>query len=169
MDDMSELLSGILNSPEGMENLKKAASVLLKSSSEKEQKNQPSFGSGSDSAVQSLLRSLKGEGGSRGEEFNDGSFDGGGNFGDLGNFGNHGDDGQDDFSSGEETGLSPAQIAGMVKMVSALNSRKEDDRTRLLMALRPHLSPEKRDRVDKAVKFLKIMDVLPLIRGAGIL
>ncbi len=169
MDDMSELLSGILNSPEGMENLKKAASALLKGSSEKEQKNQPSYGGGSDSAVQSLLRSLEGKNGSRGGEFNGGSFDGGGSFGNLGIFGNRSDDSQNDFSDGDETGLSPAQLAGMVKMVSALNSRKEDDRTRLLLALRPHLSPEKRDRIDKAVKFLKIMDVLPLIRGAGIL
>lgn len=164
MDDMSELLSGILNSPEGMENLKKAASALLKGSSENEQKNQPSYGGGSDPAIQSLLRSLKGESGSRGGEVN-----GGGSFGSLGTFGNRSDDGQKDFSDGEETGLSPAQLAGMVKMVSALNSRKEDDRTRLLLALRPHLSPEKRDRIDKAVKFLKIMDVLPLIRGTGIL
>ena len=164
MDDMSELLSGILNSPEGMENLKKAASALLKGSSENEQKNQPSYGGGSDPAIQSLLRSLKGESGSRGGEVN-----GGGSFGNLGTFGNRSDDGQKAFSHGEETGLSPAQLAGMVKMVSALNSRKEDDRTRLLLALRPHLSPEKRDRIDKAVKFLKIMDVLPLIRGTGIL
>lgn len=75
MDDMSELLSGILNSPEGMENLKKAASALLKGSSENEQKNQPSYGGGSDPAIQSLLRSLKGESGSRGGEVNGGSFD----------------------------------------------------------------------------------------------
>ena len=167
MDDMSELLSGILNSPEGMENLKKAASALLKGSSEKEQKE--SSRENGNSAVQSLLRSLEGKNGSRGGEFNGGSFDGGGSFGNLGIFGNRSDDSQNDFSDGDEAGLSPAQLAGMVKMVSALNSRKEDDRTRLLLALRPHLSPEKRDRIDKAVKFLKIMDVLPLIRGAGIL
>ena len=167
MDDMSELLSGILNSPEGMENLKKAASALLKGSSEKEQKE--SSRENGNSAVQSLLRSLEGKNGSRGGEVNGGSFDGGGSFGNLGIFGNRSDDSQNDFSDGDETGLSPAQLAGMVKMVSALNSRKEDDRTRLLLALRPHLSPEKRDRIDKAVKFLKIMDVLPLIRGAGIL
>ena len=167
MDDMSELLSGILNSPEGMENLKKAASALLKGSSEKEQKE--SSRENGNSAVQSLLRSLEGKNGSRGGEFNGGSVDGGGSFGNLGIFGNRSDDSQNDFSDGDETGLSPAQLAGMVKMVSALNSRKEDDRTRLLLALRPHLSPEKRDRIDKAVKFLKIMDVLPLIRGAGIL
>ena len=132
MDDMSELLSGILNSPEGMENLKKAASALLKGSSENEQKNQPSYGGGSDPAIQSLLRSLKGESGSRGGEVNGGSFDGGGSFGSLGTFGNRSDDGQKDFSDGEKAGLSPAQLAGMVKMVSALNSRKEDDRTRLV-------------------------------------
>lgn len=161
MDDMSELLSGILNSPEGMENLKKAASALLKGSSEKEQKE--SSRENGNSAVQSLLRSLEGKNGSRG-----GGADGLG--GGFGNFGESDADGCEDRSTdGEEAGLSPAQLAGMVKMVSALNSRKEDDRTRLLLALRPHLSPEKRERIDKAVKFLKIMDILPLIRGSGIL
>ena len=90
--------------------------------------------------------------------------------GGFGNFGESDADGCEDRSTdGEEAGLSPAQLAGMVKMVSALNNRKEDDRTRLLLALRPHLSPEKRERIDKAVKFLKIMDILPLIRGSGIL
>ncbi len=161
MDDMSELLSGILNSPEGMENLKKAASALLKGSSEKEQKE--SSRENGNSAVQSLLRSLEGKNGSRG-----GGADGLG--GGFGNFGESDADGCEDRSTdGEEAGLSPAQLAGMVKMVSALNNRKEDDRTRLLLALRPHLSPEKRERIDKAVKFLKIMDILPLIRGSGIL
>ena len=161
MDDMSELLSGILNSPEGMENLKKAASALLKGSSEKEQKERPR--ENGNSAVQSLLRSLEGKNGSHG-----GGADGLG--GGFGNFGESDADGCEDRSTdGEEAGLSPVQLAGMVKMVSALNNRKEDDRTRLLLALRPHLSPEKRERVDKAVKFLKIMDIFPLIRGSGIL
>ena len=108
MDDLSTLLSGILNSPEGMENQKNAASALLKGS---EEKTEP---------------------------------------------------------PPEEDGLSPAQIAGMVKIVSAIKNRKEDDRTKLLLALRPHLSEERRKRLDEAVKFLKIADVIPIIKGAGI-
>ena len=110
MDDMSELLSGILNSPEGMENLKKAASALLKGSSEKEQKNQPSYGGGSDSAVQSLLRSLEGKNGSRSGEVNGGSFDGGGSFGNPGIFGNRSDDSQNDFPTGMKPGFLPLSL-----------------------------------------------------------
>lgn len=155
MDDMSELLSGILNSPEGMENLKKAASALLKGSSEKEQKNQPSYGGGSDSAVQSLLRSLEGKNGSRGGEFNGGSSDGGGSFGNLGIFGNRSDDSQNDFSDGDETGLSPAQLAGMVKMVSALNSRKEDDRTRFCLHCGLIFPPKKETGSTRRSSFLR--------------
>lgn len=109
MDDMSELLSGILSSPEGMENLKSMASALLKKTDTEEQKTE------------------------------------------------------------EETGLSPAQLAGMVKAVSLIKNRKDDDRTKLLLALRPHLSPPRRARVDEAVKFLKIVDIIPLIRGSGLL
>ena len=108
MDDLSTLLSGILNSPEGMENLKNAASALLKGS---EEKTEP---------------------------------------------------------PPEEDGLSPAQIAGMVKIVSAIKNRKEDDRTKLLLALRPHLSEERRKILEEALKYQKNTDVIPNIKGSGI-
>lgn len=70
--------------------------------------------------------------------------------------------------SGMMGGISPDQINMMVKLMSAFNSTKDDDRTRLLMALRPHLSDKRKERVDQAVKLLKLASVLPLISESGI-
>lgn len=47
--------------------------------------------------------------------------------------------------------------------------RQEDDSTRLLMALRPLLSSEKQDKLDKALKMLQLMRMIPLIKDSGIL
>ncbi len=70
--------------------------------------------------------------------------------------------------SGLMSGVSPDQINMMMKLMSAFNSTKEDDRTRLLMALRPHLTDKRKQRVDQAVKLLKLASVLPLINESGI-
>lgn len=70
--------------------------------------------------------------------------------------------------SGMMGGISPDQINMMMKLMSAFNSTKDDDRTRLLMALRPHLSDKRKERVDQAVKLLKLASVLPLISESGI-
>lgn len=70
--------------------------------------------------------------------------------------------------SGLMGGISPDQMGMMMKLMSAFNSTKEDDRTRLLMALRPHLTDKRQQRVDQAVKLLKLASVLPLISESGI-
>lgn len=70
--------------------------------------------------------------------------------------------------SGMMGGISPDQINMMMKLMSAFNRTKDDDRTRLLMALRPHLSDKRKERVDQAVKLLKLASVLPLISESGI-
>ena len=61
-----------------------------------------------------------------------------------------------------------ADIAGLARMAQMISNRGDDDRVRLLLALRPHLSPEKRTRVDKAVKMLKLLDLAPLLSKFGI-
>ena len=53
-------------------------------------------------------------------------------------------------------------------MVQLLGTKGDDDRVRLLLALRPHLSKEKQNRLDKAVKMLKLLDIAPLLSQAGI-
>ena len=54
-------------------------------------------------------------------------------------------------------------------LVSRLQSQNDDPRTALLTALKPHLSEAKREKVDTAVKILRLLDLLPLIKESGIL
>ena len=71
----------------------------------------------------------------------------------------------------KEAGLSvsPAEVQTVMKVLTALKSGGDDDRTRLLLALRPHLSEEKRPRIDQAVKLLKLTGILPLLKDSDLL
>lgn len=115
MDDLSSMLSGILNSPEGMEKLKTMAGSLFGESgaapsAPPEQKPAPVL---------------------------------------------------PDISAGE--------IAGLMKMANLLKSNQTDNRSQLLMSIRPHLSAHRQKRVDDAVKILRLISILPAIKDAGIL
>lgn len=55
-----------------------------------------------------------------------------------------------------------SMMRGLVPLMGSLNS--EDDTTRLLDAIRPFLSEERREKLDKAKKMLRMMKLLPLIR-----
>ena len=64
--------------------------------------------------------------------------------------------------------IDPVQIGKIMSVMSKLKSNRDDDRSRLLLALKPHLSPPKREKVDTAVKLLKLIDLLPLLKESGI-
>ena len=66
-------------------------------------------------------------------------------------------------------GISPDDLGAVMQLSRLLVSDSQDDRTRLLMALKPHLSARRRDKVDKAVKLLRIASILPLIKNQGLL
>lgn len=65
-------------------------------------------------------------------------------------------------------GLNPGDIETIMQLGNLLRSDKEDSRTALLMALKPHLSARRQDRVDRAVKLLRIAAVLPAITKSGL-
>lgn len=50
-------------------------------------------------------------------------------------------------------------------MTVASQMNKEDDRTHFINALKPLLSDERRQKADEAMKFLKLMEMLPLVKG----
>jgi hypothetical protein len=63
-------------------------------------------------------------------------------------------------------GFDPMKLMGIM---SALNSNDNDNRAGLLLALKPHLTIERQQRVDRAVKLLKIASLLPILKEQGIL
>ena len=54
----------------------------------------------------------------------------------------------------------------MEKLMSVMGQlNKEDSRTRLILDLKPLLKDERKQKADEAIKFLQLMEVLPLLKG----
>lgn len=76
--------------------------------------------------------------------------------------------GDSSFFDGEGTVPSADELKKIMNIMSKLKSA-DDSRTRLLLALKPHLSEPRKEKVDTAIKLLKLVDLLPYIKESGIL
>lgn len=65
--------------------------------------------------------------------------------------------------------LSNSDLINVMNLVSKLNTNSGDSRTTLLSALKPHLSEPKRDKVDTAIKILRLLELLPILKESGVL
>ncbi|MBO4338872.1 MAG: hypothetical protein K5755_06055 [Clostridiales bacterium] len=64
-------------------------------------------------------------------------------------------------------GAPAAQLpSGFTRIMQNINSR--DEKTELIKALKPFLSAEKQQRADEAVRLLKLMKILPLLKELNI-
>ena len=63
-------------------------------------------------------------------------------------------------------GIDPALITRVIGAMGKMNG-EPDERTRLLMALRPFLRQERRDRIDEAIQLLKLVRIYELFREDG--
>lgn len=71
--------------------------------------------------------------------------------------------------SGSSDELMSGDITKMIGIVSKLKSGFSDDNnTRLLMSLRPYVSEQKQLKIDEAVKIMKLVSLMPLIKESGI-
>jgi len=61
---------------------------------------------------------------------------------------------------------SPQIPSGLLSIMQGINSK--DDKTDLIKALKPFLSVEKQQRADEAMRLLKLMRILPLLRELNI-
>lgn len=68
----------------------------------------------------------------------------------------------------EGGGLDAAQIAKIMSVMSRLKNGIDDNRSNLLLALKPHLSAPRREKVDTAIKLLKLIDLLPFLKDSGL-
>ncbi len=67
----------------------------------------------------------------------------------------------------EPDGMPDAQT--LMRAVSLLkNAGQNDSRIQLLQALKPNLSDTRRDRVDTAIKLMRLMEIAPLIKDTGL-
>ena len=61
-----------------------------------------------------------------------------------------------------------SEINKIMQIVSRFKSKGNDSRTALLLALKPNLSEPKQEKVDTAVKILKLIEILPFLKESGI-
>lgn len=55
------------------------------------------------------------------------------------------------------------RLMGMMKQGAG-----DDSRVRLLMALKPNLSPDRQAKVDSAIKILRLLELAPLLQSMGL-
>ena len=60
-------------------------------------------------------------------------------------------------------------LVNVMSLVTKLNSNSNDSRSTLLTALKPHLSEPKREKVDTAIKILRLLELLPILKESGVL
>lgn len=60
------------------------------------------------------------------------------------------------------------EMQSIMGIISKLKGAGNDPRVQLLNALKPHLSEPKREKVDTAIKILKVIEILPFLRESGI-
>lgn len=64
-------------------------------------------------------------------------------------------------------GLDPAMLLSLMEMFGKMNTA--DDNERFLLALKPLLRDENKEKIDTALKFMKIFALLPILRESGLL
>ncbi|MBQ5320214.1 MAG: hypothetical protein J6K17_14075 [Oscillospiraceae bacterium] len=64
----------------------------------------------------------------------------------------------------ESIGINPASIMQLIGAMSV-----QDKNCDLLLALRSHLSPEKQQKIDKAIKLMKLYNIFIAMRENGML
>ncbi|MBE6749255.1 MAG: hypothetical protein E7557_08535 [Ruminococcaceae bacterium] len=60
-----------------------------------------------------------------------------------------------------------SQFSSLLPLLSALNSH--DEREDFICALKPLLSEERQQKADEAMKFIKLLSIIPLLREKGIM
>lgn len=60
-------------------------------------------------------------------------------------------------------GFDEKAVGKIMEIIGKLN--KEDSRTRLINDLKPLLSENRRKKADDAIRFLQLMEMLPLLKG----
>ncbi len=76
--------------------------------------------------------------------------------------------GKNDEGNESSNDMPPIEnIGAIISIMSKLNSSNDNDRTRLLNALKPYLSEKRQAKTDNAIKILKLLELWPLIKESG--
>ena len=67
-----------------------------------------------------------------------------------------------------QSGFDLGSLGSIASLMGKFN-QNDDKRCQLITALKPVLSPERQQRADEALRIIKLIDLLPLIRDSGLL
>lgn len=73
------------------------------------------------------------------------------------------------ISNNNSANSSGFDIGMIFKIQEIMSAAKSDKNSELIMALKPHLSPEKQEKADKAVKFMKMFALWETLKSSGML
>ncbi len=73
-----------------------------------------------------------------------------------------------DQKPAEENLLPDIDITKIMNIVGKIKNSGLSQREKLLLALRPHLKEERRERLDTAVKILKLIEIAPYLKDSGL-
>ncbi len=152
MDDLTNQLNAFLSSEDGMKKLQQLASALSSTSNtageNKESAPAPPAQNGQGNQMPDLsgiMSMLSGAG--------------------------SGPSGGGQTPSGETPSnpLAGLDVGMIMKIQQALSAYNQDDKnTVLLKSLKPHLRPERQNRVDEALKLMKLASLLPMFVQSGL-
>lgn len=60
-------------------------------------------------------------------------------------------------------------IGSIASVIAAFKKTAPDSRAALITALKPYLSSKRQERADRAIKILRVLDMLPLLQESGLL
>lgn len=76
---------------------------------------------------------------------------------------------EENVSQSGESLFGDLDLETVMKLMEAFSKLNSGDKnTELLLALKPHLRDENRGKVDRAIKLMKLMSVLMLLRESGL-
>ena len=173
MDDLAGKLNEILNNPAEMEKFQQMANNLLGQMNHEQQSNiaeqspqqnnqSQNNGGGIDLSQLAGLLGQQSAPAQTSQTNNNNSLGALSSLGGLGNaLGALG---------GNGNGVSPEMLNTIMKIAPLLGTlNQEDDNTRLLHALRPLLKSERQKKLDEAIKIMRMLKFLPLLKQQGIL
>ena len=143
MDELTDKITQLLNDPGGMDMVKNIANSLM-SGENSQNGNESGSGIGGMNLDMGALSGL------------------------LGGLSENSQGPQNADNSGDNLPLSPTQLKSLMNVLMKMKSGGENERIKLLKALRPHLSEERQKKTDTAIKILKLIDMLPMLKEAGL-
>ncbi len=140
MDDLSQKLNDLLNSPDSMNKIRSALSAMGLDGDEGGKAAVPEASPAQTPDLSALLAGLTGgQTGISGEK----------------------------PAGGQGSGLDLSMLAKLAPLLSGMG--QEDENTALLRALRPYLHGDREKRLDDAIQIMKFMRVMPLLQDKGLL